>query len=268
MPAADCRGVLVTRPAPGDAATAQAVARLGWQPILAPSLVLAALPSAVPPPRGAQALLLTSAAAARALARGGVSADLAVFAVGDATASAARAIGFTRVEAAGGDAESLAALVSARCDPRGGTLWLAIGRGYGAELAAMLRGQGFRVVRRVAYTARPVMALPAAASRALATGRVAAALFTSPRGARSMVHLLRRAGLLRAAGGIVAIAISQRVADALDGVAWKALLVATIPAEAALLETLGPAPARTTDGGLSDQASPRAAKKRMEQTPP
>lgn len=266
MPAAERPGVLVTRPAPGDAATARAVARLGWHAIPAPSLVLAALP-AMPPPRGAQALLLTSAAAARALTPGGAAPDLPVFAVGEATAVAARARGFVRVEAAGGDAESLAALVAARCDPRGGVLWVAVGRGYGAELAAALRGRGFRVARRVVYAARPATALPPAASRALAAGRVVAALFTSPRGARSMVHLLRKAGLLRAAAGITAIAISQRVADALDGVAWRALHVATMPGEAALLEALGPALPRR-DSSVVMQASPRAAKKRMEHTPP
>ncbi|WP_431284989.1 uroporphyrinogen-III synthase [Humitalea sp. 24SJ18S-53] len=268
MPAADPLGVLITRPSPGDAATAEAVARRGWRPIAAPSLVLAALPGAAPP-RGAQALLLTSAAAVRALDRSLAPSDLPVFAVGAATAAAARAMGFAAVQAASGDAESLSALVAAQCDPARGPLWLAVGRGYATDLAAVLRGRGFRVARRVVYAARPARALPPAARDALAAGQVAAALFTSPRGAHSMVRLLRAAGLAQAARGIAAVAISQRVADALGGVAWKALHVATIPSEEALLDVLGqPAPASHDIGNTPDISAPRAAKPRMEQTPP
>ncbi|EHL99111.1 hypothetical protein HMPREF9946_03359, partial [Acetobacteraceae bacterium AT-5844] len=36
--------VLITRPEPGGADTAAAVAALGWRPVLAPALVLAPLP--------------------------------------------------------------------------------------------------------------------------------------------------------------------------------------------------------------------------------
>ena len=77
-------GVLITRPEPGAAETARRVAALGWRPILAPALVLAPRPFAAPP---AQALLLTSRAAARALPPS----DTPVLAVGEATAAEARA---------------------------------------------------------------------------------------------------------------------------------------------------------------------------------
>ncbi len=235
-----CPAVLITRPAPGDAATAAAVAALGWMPVLAPSLRLHPLPCRAPP--AAQALLLTSAAAVRALAS--VHWAGPVLAVGEATAAAARAVGLNQAEAAGGDAAALAAMATARLDPAGGALWLAVGRGYGREVADALRTRGFRVQRRVAYDAQPAGRLPAEAEKALAEGRVRAALFTSPRGARSMVALMRASGLLGAARHIVAVAISQRVADVLrqSEVAWQGLPVATLPTEAALLTALGPAP--------------------------
>jgi uroporphyrinogen-III synthase len=238
---ADARpAVLITRPAPGDAATAAAVSALGWAPVLAPSLLLCALPGAAPP--AAQALLLTSAAAVRALA--GVAWGKPVLAVGEATATAARSAGFAHVEAAGGDAAALEDLVAARLAPGAGPLWLAVGRGYGQEVAAALRGRGYRVQRRVVYAAEPAASLPETARKALADGRVRAALFTSPRGARSMVALLRALGLLGAARHIVAVAISPRVAEVLrqSEVAWQGVPVATLPTEAALLNALGPAP--------------------------
>ena len=55
-------GVLITRPEPGCAETARAAAALGWLPLLAPGLELRPVPFTPP---SAQALLLTSRAAAR-----------------------------------------------------------------------------------------------------------------------------------------------------------------------------------------------------------
>ena len=92
------RAVLITRPEPGAAETAQALAALGWDPVLAPALTLAALP--FKPPPSCQALVITSRAAARALP----ASALSVIAVGEATATEARARGFGGVEAAAGDA--------------------------------------------------------------------------------------------------------------------------------------------------------------------
>ncbi|MBR0680827.1 uroporphyrinogen-III synthase [Roseomonas eburnea] len=228
--------VLITRPDPGAAETAAAVAALGWRPLLAPALVLRATPPAGLPP--AQALLLPSRAAARALPP----LAMPVFAVGAGTAAEARARGFPNVAAAEGDAEALAALVGARLDPAAGPLFLATGRGYGAELAAALRALGFRVVRRVVYEAIPADVLPPEAMDALAQGRVAAALFTSPRGVRITLALLRRAGLADATRGIRALAISARIAAALSPLTWSAIEVTPRPDPALLPGLLGPPP--------------------------
>jgi len=239
-PQAMGRGVLVTRPEPGAAETARRLAALGWQPVVAPALVLA--PRAVVP-RPAQALLLTSRAAARALAPGpALPAALPVLAVGAATAAEARARGFTAVIAAEGDAVGLAELAATRLKPRGLPLLLAVGAGYGQDLAVALRGRGFRVVRRIAYAAAPATSLPAEALAALRQGgRIGFALFTSPRSAECAISLLRGAGLAGGGVSMVACAISGRVAAVLGSLAWQEIRVAVRPDQDALLDLLGPA---------------------------
>jgi uroporphyrinogen-III synthase len=231
-------GVLVTRPEPGGAETAARVAALGWRPVLAPALVLTPRPFTMP---RAQAVLLTSRAAARALPPpppGGPP----VLAVGEATAEAARAAGWT-AEAAAGTAEDLARLVAARLDPASGPLLLAVGEGYALDLAADLRGRGFRAIRRVAYVARPALALPDAALAALRSGAVGTLLFHSPRSARCAITLLRAAGVGEAASRGTALAISRRVAEAAEAalapLAFRAIRVAARPEEDALLALLG-----------------------------
>ena len=230
------RGVLVTRPEPGAAETAAALAALGWVPVPAPALLLRpSPPSRIPK---AQALLLPSRAAARAMPP----LALPVLAVGAGTAAEARARGFPDVTAAEGDAVALAALAAGRLDPARGPLLLAVGRGYGADLAAALRRRGFRVIRRVAYEAVPAEALPPGALAALRAGGIAAAVFTSPRGVRITLALLRRAGLAEAARGIRALAISPRIAAALKPLPWRAIEVTARPDPGLLPALLGATP--------------------------
>ncbi len=231
------RGVLVTRPEPGAAETGARLVALGWCPVLAPALVLtprapACLIAGLPP---AQALLLPSRAAARALPP----LPMPVYAVGEATAEAARARGFARVVAAEGDAASLARLCAAKIDPAAGPLLLAVGRGYSMELAATLRGHGFRVIRRIVYTARDAPTLPPAAALAISKGKVAQALFFSPRSAACNLRLLAEGGLAGAARDMVAIAISPRVAAVLSALPWRTVRIASRSDQDHMLELLG-----------------------------
>jgi uroporphyrinogen-III synthase len=229
------RAILITRPEPGAAESARAVAALGWEAVLAPALALTALPFKAP--GNCQAIIITSRAAARALPP----ATLPLIAVGEATAAEARACGFADVRAAAGDAQALAALIGATLKPEAGTLCLAVGEGYALDLAAALRAKGFRVLRRVVYAARPSAALPAEARQAMREGRVHAALFTSPRSAQEAMRLLADAGLHKAAQNMIAIALSPRIAAALAALPWAEIRTASRPDHATLLACLGPA---------------------------
>ena len=247
--------VLITRPEPGAAETAEAVAARGFVPVLVPALVLELRSLARIPE--AQAVLLPSRASARAL--GGLA--MPVFAVGAGTAAEARAQGCTDVTAAEGDAAALAALVAARLDPARGPLLLAVGEGYGQELAAALRGAGFRVVRRVVYAARPAGALPDAARDALAGDLVAAALFFSPRTASIACRRIAEAGLGDRARGIVALALSPRIAEALSVLPWGEVRVPPRPDPARLLDLLvAPSSMGAPDGPV--RATSRPGKER------
>jgi len=227
------RAILITRPEPGAAETARAVKSLGWEPVLAPALTLAALPFKTPP--RCQALVITSRAAARAL----LPAALRVIAVGEATAAEARLRGFMDVQAASGDALALAALIGATLKPQDGALCLAVGEGYALDLAQALRAKGFRVIRRVVYAARPSAELPELAREALREGGIHAALFTSPRSVQETIRLLRAAGFQDRAHGIIALALSPRIAAALGALPWAEIRIAARPDHAALLACLG-----------------------------
>jgi len=207
--------------------TARRVAALGFTPLVAPVLETSLLPTALPAPARLQALLLTSASAVPAL-----SAEfhhLPVFAVGNATAQAAREAGFGRVTSAAGSAADLADMVRRLCDRDGGSLLFPGAARLAVDIAKPLRAMGFRVIRRIVYHTQPTVGLTAEAREALATGEVTTALFFSPASARAFGALLRAALSPTCVATVDAIAISAAVAADLAPLPWQRIRVASLP---------------------------------------
>ena len=226
--------MLVTRPQPGADETAARLEAMGLTAVLAPMLAIAARPVSVK--RVPQAVLVTSGNALAALPAALRGAPL--LAVGDATAARARVAGFTIVHSAGRDAAALAELAARLCRPAGPPLLLASGEAQGQALAADLRGRGFRVVRRVAYAARPVAAFPDRARNALAAGNLRAALFFSPLTARVFMNVLQRDMPPATVAGMAALAISRATEIALRPLPWLTIRVASSPTQDELLTLL------------------------------
>ncbi|MGH7015165.1 MAG: uroporphyrinogen-III synthase [Stellaceae bacterium] len=232
----------MTRPREDAAGLVAALTVRGIEPLLEPLLTIALAPDApatlAAARPGAQAVLFTSANGVRAFAAAATQCDLPAFAVGDATARAARAAGFARVESAGGDVHALAALATRRLDPAAGALIHAAASAVAGDLAGELARAGFAIRRLRLYEAVAADRLSAEARAALAAGTVAGAVFFSPRTAETFVRLARAAGIGDRAAGVAAVVLSPAVATALGPLTWGRIEVAAMPNEAALLEAL------------------------------
>ena len=222
----DRHEVLITRPAAEAEATAALVRAKGFVPVVAP--MLRVMTARLAWPARYQGILVTSGNALDCIsAVAGLGGQAPLFAVGDATAARARALGFGRVHSAGSDAAGLAALVRQQCPP-GTELLLVAGAGQGHGLASTLRAEGFRVARRVGYTARPVGRMPMAAGAALRGGGLRAALFLSAETARAFVKVTPER-LHAALGEVEALAIGAAAADALALLPWRRVRVSLSP---------------------------------------
>ncbi|MGE5146680.1 MAG: uroporphyrinogen-III synthase, partial [Candidatus Eiseniibacteriota bacterium] len=186
--------VLITRPRADAEALAAALAADGVDSLVAPLMTIEPVDAALDL-AGVQALLFTSANGTRTFAGKSMVRDLPVFAVGDATARAARDAGFARVESAQGAVEDLADLVRRTLDPKAGALLHAAGADVAGDLQGALGAAGFTVRRAVLYRAATADDLPAAAAAALRDGSLTAVLFFSPRGAATFVRLAAKAGV-------------------------------------------------------------------------
>jgi len=232
--------VLITRPQRDAEALAAMLAARGIDSLIEPLSAIAfrrdGAEILTPLLAGAQAIVFTSANGARAFAAATTRRDLAVLAVGDATAKAARDAGFGTVASAGGNVEDLARLAIDTLDPPKGALVHAAGSVVAGDLSGALTASGFTVRRAVLYDATTSAALSAPTQAALSRDEIEAALFFSPRNAATFVRLATP--LRDRCARIVAVGLSEAVAQPLGELPWRRIAVAPMPTEAALVATL------------------------------
>lgn len=213
-------GVLILRPQPGAGETAARAAGLGLDPVVSPLFTVRPLPWTPPASDSFDAIMLTSANAAR---HGGAGlaglTRLPCYAVGEASAAAARAAGFADVRV--GPEDGVALLMMMESDGIARSLHLC-----GADHVTLEPAE-IRIGRIPVYTAEPVAALPAEAQAALDRGAVA--LLHSPRAARLF------ASFVAERSGLDVAAISARTMRA-AGDGWRRREIAARPRDQALLE--------------------------------
>ncbi|MBX3480569.1 MAG: uroporphyrinogen-III synthase [Caulobacter sp.] len=218
--------VWITRAEPGAAATAGRVRARGWTPLVAPLLEARALPGARLDLSGVAAVAFTSAQGVRAFAA--LSGERPpAFTVGDATAEAARAAGFSSVRSADGDVAALAALI-ARAAP--GPVLHAGALHPAGDLTGDLTARGIEARAVALYETAPVDPGPALAR----WDEIGVVLVHSPRAGA----LLARALAARPAPRARLLALSQAVAAPLRAVENAKIAVAPFPNEASLLNLL------------------------------
>jgi len=227
--------VLVTRPKADALSLKTTLEAAGHGVILAPMMTIAFKSPSIDL-AGVQALLFTSANGVRAFAARSAERRLPAWAVGDATAAAARKAGFTDIHVSGGDAKALAHDVTAALRPADGALFHAAGSVVKKALGTDLEAAGFSYRKAIFYAAEPIGNFPEEAENALKNAEVDAILLYSPRTARLFAALAQKAGIdLEAAD---AYCLSDAVAAEAEVLSWRRIRVAERPDGNALLSLM------------------------------
>ena len=197
---------------------------MGLEAHVAPLFMIGPMDWEPPDPTEVDAVVLTSANAARYAgpAAGGFL-DARCYVVGETTAAAAKEAGFT----------------NPRTGPSDGAALIEIAAGDGVRRALHLCGRDhiplqhprLTLIRRTVYAAEPAADLPQGAVDALGEGAIA--LLHSPRAATAFASLVDAAGLERLSIRIVAI---SPAAIAAAGAGWKRAESVAAPRDEALLE--------------------------------
>lgn len=228
--------LLITRPEPDGARSAEAFRARGHEVLLAPLIHIEPVSADL---GGAwAAVVITSAnaligfaddARLQALTR------LPLVAVGDRSAAAARQAGFAEVTSAGGSAQDLIRLLPSLPVASGRPLLYLAGADRAADLATELAAAGLNIDTRVVYRAAPLRQFPERASSALAAGRIDGVLHYSRRAAEAYVALAS-GRLGDAALRPAQFCLSARIAEALTAAGAADVRAAAYPTEQSLLQ--------------------------------
>ena len=237
--------ILVTRPLPDAESTAADLRAEGFEAVVAPMLRFEPLGFAGEAEVPYGGVVVTSANALRAVEShlaGSPLLKLPLFAVGERTAAAARAVGFTKVLSANGDASALRDLIveaakARKLKKKSPLLYLA-GEEVSRDLAGELREKGFEVVTHIAYRMVPAKSLPNEVADGFAAGTIEAVLHYSRRSAQAFVEAARSGGVEISALALPQCCMSAAVADIVREAGATQVTVAVRPDEIALFEAL------------------------------
>jgi uroporphyrinogen-III synthase len=206
--------LLVTRPEPDALRLRALLEEAGHEATVEPLLSLSFDDAEPIDLDGAQALIATSRNALRALKANPVLAEarhLPLFAVGKATATEARALGFETVVTGAGTAAELVAHTVSVLDPANGVLVHLAGDTLARDLAGELEAHGFRMRQPVVYRMVPATAFADTTVEDLATHAIDGVLLMSPRTAAVYAGLVTRHGLTAAVRRLPHFCLSEAV---------------------------------------------------------
>jgi len=224
--------LLVTRPEPDALKLRAALEERGHQATVEP-LLHVSFDNADPIDlEGVQALIATSRNGLRALKSHPALAEarrLPLFAVGEATAKEARALGFEMVVTGAGTAQELVVHIVSAVDPAAGLLLHLAGDTLAGDLAGSLESHGFRVLQAQVYRMVAANALSEDTLEQLAMGEIDGVIVLSPRTAQVYATLMRKQGLAKIARGLQHFCLSQAVARRLEPLGTLRVQIAERP---------------------------------------
>lgn len=233
---------VITRPEEDAEPLRSTLARLGFEPVLAPLMTIEPVDGPPLDLAGVQAIAFTSANGIRTyLTRQGPDERATArpaFCVGPATAALARQARFVLVDEAAGSVDDLADRLIAACDAGAGPIVHAAGATLAGDLAGRLAKAGFTVRRETLYRAEAAETLPEAFAEVLKApsdddlrGLV---LFFSPRTARIAADLIAKADLALETRHFAALCLSPAVGEAAGVLPWARLEAAETPSNDAM----------------------------------
>ncbi len=255
--------IWVTRASPGADRTAERLRDLGHSPLVSPVMRVKPLPAAVEVDDVA-ALAFSSANGVEAFITRTPRRDLPVFAVGDATAEAARQAGFASVVSAAGDVKALGRTIAEAGLPKGSVVLHPGGRDLAGDLPAEA-GPGV-VVRQVALY-ETVARAPSEALAVLDHDGLDAVLVHSSKAARRIAAVCAP----WREGRAWYLCLSDAVAAPLRQARFEKVRAAPFPDEPALLKLLAELPsepARMIEMDVQDASRPPDAEAPEPHAPP
>ena len=227
--------VLLTRPVDDAVQSKRRLEVLGHEVLLAPMIRVMPVTFAVP--EKSSTLIVTSANAVRHGLANLEGREWTVYCVGERTAQAAKAEGYSRIITGPGTARGLMPLLLKSSGEYKRRFTHLAGEDISYNIAAALEQNGFEAKITTVYKAQPATGVPFDAEAALNSGAVTHVLFYSPRTATIFEEMVADQDKHQWLTRLTAVGMSTRVGDMLIG-PWKEVLTAILPTEQAMFKLI------------------------------
>lgn len=183
----------------------------------------------------AQAFIITSKNALRALKNYEEFKTTLLYVVGDKTAELAKRLGFLNVLSASGTSQELIALILATAKRDKGVLWHLSGEVINRNIADILTCEGFEAERKIVYYIEGAKDFSPSLCYELENQQISHVIFCSPRTTSIFIDLLQKKEMEKITCKIVALCLSQEIEKNTLGLRWKKLWVSPKPNMNALM---------------------------------
>ncbi len=226
--------VLITRPL-RDALPLQAVLKSkGFDSLVAPVYESHFFP--LLPLESPQALIITSKNALRSIENDQDLKNIPLYGVGDETTRLAQEMGFIRTFNASGTGQDVIKLIIETADPKKGTLYHLSGDVIKVDFIKELAPKGFQVKRQIVYTMKESSHFPITVIDGFRYQNITHVMFFSSRTAKTFANLLQKSGLDHQTSSMVALCLSNNIAEAIHTLRWKTIWVSKLPNENNMIE--------------------------------
>ena len=221
--------ILITRPRESAKDFSDELRSLGLNPFSESILEIMPKDFQVPEVKKYQALILTSAHAARIFPVFPEALDLPVYTVGEQTAEAARAQGYQRVMASEGSGLDLAELLSQSIQDKSIPLLYLRGEDIALSLDDLLKPLGISIESLIVYKAQAVGEFSPKLLKLIDDQQIQAVTFFSKRTALTFMKLAQESGRQDRLKAIKALCLSDAVLECVRSCEWAQTCVADTP---------------------------------------
>lgn len=225
--------VLLIRPMDDALPLAKILKSKGIESLLYPLFTPRFLPFV--PLKDPQAFIITSKNALRALEGHKNLREVPLYVVGDQSAQLAKKMGFSNVVSALGTSQELIQLILNHARHDAGILWHLSGERIKENIVQALQAKGFKAERKIVYCIEEIAVDPSLFED-LQNQKISHVMFFSPHTTQIFIHLLKKKSIEKVTSQMIALCLSQDIAEETMSLDWKKIWISPRPATQNMVE--------------------------------
>ena len=185
-----------------------------------------------------QAIIVTSRNAIQALAQMSQQRHIRLLVISQESAEYTKQFGFTNLDFAKGDVNSLLALIENNYNPENGTLLYVRGSEISMDIAAIMKRSGFLTQEVIVYTIKPISLMSSTLQEAFYHRQIDLVAFFSVNTVKTYIRLIKKYHLEHFHSALTALCISEKVEKAAQVLTWKQCITSKKPNKESMLQEI------------------------------